>query len=121
VVTTSRTSSVLDVVHFPRSGEGRRVARGGTVPYRTVVEFEWDGPGPRATFESLTSGGDAPVEGRLVRILGHDDHGARAIEVWDSPEDARRFAESSAPSRDTVELLAPTRVFGFEVTSFNVG
>jgi hypothetical protein len=90
------------------------------MPHCTVVEFEWDGPGQRAAFESLTSSGDAPVAGRLVRILGIDDLGARAIEVWDSSEDARRFAESSAPSLGASDLPAPTRVFGFEVTSLHI-
>jgi hypothetical protein len=87
------------------------------MPHCTVVEF---GPGQRAAFESLTSSGDAPVAGRLVRILGIDDLGARAIEVWDSSEDARRFAESSAPSLGASDLPAPTRVFGFEVTSLHI-
>lgn len=87
------------------------------MPHFTVVESEWDGPGPRAAFESLTSGGDAPAAGRVVRILGADDHGARAIEVWDSPEDARRVAESSAPSLGASDLPAPTRAFGLDVTS----
>jgi len=91
------------------------------VAYCTVVEFEWDGPGPRAAFEKVTSsGGDAPAEGRLVRIVGIDERGARAIEVWGSPDDARRFAASAAPSLDASELPAPTRVYGFEVTSFAV-
>jgi hypothetical protein len=90
------------------------------VAYCTVVEFEWDGPGPRAAFESVTKGGDAPVAGRLVRILGIDDHGARAIEVWGSPDDARRFAETSAPSLGASDLPAPTRVFGFEVSSLDL-
>jgi hypothetical protein len=90
------------------------------VPYCTVVEFEWDDPAPRAAFASLTSGVDAPVVGRLIRILGLDDHGARAIEVWGSPEDARRFAESSAPKVGGADLPAPTRVYGFEVSSLTV-
>jgi hypothetical protein len=70
-------------------------------------------------FERATlSDEDATAEGRLVRTIGIDEHGARAIEVWRAPEDARRFAETSAPSLD--ELPAPCRVFGFEVTTFEV-
>jgi hypothetical protein len=90
------------------------------VPYCTVVEFEWDGPEPRAAFERLTAGAEAKVEGRLVRVLGIDEHGARAIEVWGSPEDARRFAERARPSLGATTLPAPTRVYGFEVTAFDV-
>ena len=87
--------------------------------YCTVVEFEFDRAGQREALERATSsGGDATAEGRLVRIVGIDEHGARAIEVWRAPEDARRFAETSAPSLD--ELPAPSRVFGFEATIFDV-
>jgi len=90
------------------------------VPYCTVVEFEWDGPGPRYAFEKMAAGGEAKVAGRLVRVLGIDEHGARAVEVWGSPEDARRFAETAQPSLEAAELPAPTRVYGFEVTAFDV-
>lgn len=90
------------------------------MPYCTVVEFEWDDTAAKERFEAATAGGDAPVAGRLVRILGIDEHGARAIEVWGEPEDARRFAESSAPSLGASDLPAPSRVYGFVVTSFDV-
>lgn len=97
-----------------------REERGADVPYCTVVEFEWDGPGPRAAFEQVTSGGDAPADGRLVRIVGIDERGARAIEVWGSQDDARRFAETAAPALGAAALPAPSRVYGFEVTSFGL-
>jgi hypothetical protein len=87
--------------------------------YCTVVEFEWEDAAERAAFEAVVGGG-GPVAGRVVRVIGIDDRGARAIEVWDQPDDARRHAESSAPALGGVDLPAPTRVFGFEVTSLDV-
>jgi hypothetical protein len=90
------------------------------VPYCTVVEFEWESRGPRDAFEKMTAAGEVKVPGRLVRVVGIDEHGARAIEVWGSPEDARRFAESAQPALQAAELPAPTRVYGFEVTAFDV-
>ena len=61
--------------------------------------------------------GQGVPEGRLSQIAGIDEAGARVIEVWRSGEDARRFAESSAPSLAAVQMPPPSRVFGFEVTS----
>jgi hypothetical protein len=88
--------------------------------YCTVVEFEWEDDAHRRAFESLIEGAEAPVVGRIVRVVGIDETGARAIEVWRSGDDARRHAERSAPARADVVLPAPTRVYGFEVTSFDV-
>jgi hypothetical protein len=106
---------VLHVAEPPR----RRDVGGADVAYCTVVEFEWEGSGSRAAFEQVTSSAPSHVEGRLVRILGIDDRGARAIEVWGSPEDARRFAEAASPALDASALPAPARVVGFEVTTFD--
>jgi hypothetical protein len=107
------------VLHFTEPSCHRDV-EGADVSYCTVVEFEWEDPRSRAAFEKVTASGPSHAEGRLVRILGSDDSGARAIEVWSSPEDARRFAESASPALDASELPAPTRVFGFEVSTFDV-
>jgi len=41
---------------------------------------------------------------------------ARVVEVWVSGEDARAFAERSAPA--VAEMPAPSRVVGFDVTSY---
>lgn len=87
--------------------------------YCTIVEFEWNDPTERVAFERLVSGGPEDVTGRVARILSIDAAGARAIEVWHSPEDARRFAELSAPDLGGVALPAPTRVQGFEVDRFS--
>jgi hypothetical protein len=88
----------------------------------TVVEFEWDGPHAKTAFESMTAHDDVPMDvpGRLARIVGIDDHGARAIEVWSTHEDAQRFAESSHAAASVAKVPAPTRVYGFKVTSFDV-
>ena len=58
--------------------------------------------------------------GCLSRIVGIDDGGARTIEVWRSTADARAFAEASARALAQTELPPPTRVVGFEVTSYIV-
>jgi hypothetical protein len=61
-----------------------------------------------------------PPSGLSGRIAGVDDTGARVIEVWRSGDDARRFAEQSAPSLSAVQMPPPARVLGFEVTSYIV-
>jgi len=42
------------------------------------------------------------------------------IEVWRSGDDAKAHAEQSAPFLAEARLPAPSRVFGFEVTSYVV-
>jgi hypothetical protein len=56
----------------------------------------------------------------LSKIAGIDETGARVIEVWRSSADARKFAEQTAPSMSAVQMPAPSRVLGFEVTSYVV-
>jgi hypothetical protein len=100
-----------------------RPSPGGTMPYCTVVEFEWDETFDRERFASMVGrAGEAaqPPEGRLSHITGIDEHGARMIEVWRSGEDAKAHADQSAPFLATVEMPPPSRVFGFEVTSYVV-
>jgi hypothetical protein len=80
------------------------------------------GAGP-LTWPASTRGGGAAApapEGRLSHITGIDDEGARMIEVWRSGEDAKAHAERSAPFLANAQLPAPSRVFGFEVTSYVV-
>ena len=60
---------------------------------------------------------DVPPEGLLVRIVGATDSGTHAIEIWRSGDDARRFAESTAPALAAAALPPPTRVAGFEAAS----
>lgn len=91
--------------------------------YCTVVEFEWSSPEERQKFENMIAGaggaGHAPA-GRLSHITGIDDTGARMIEVWRSGADARAFAEQSGPGLAVMKMPAPSRVYGFEVTSYEV-
>jgi hypothetical protein len=42
------------------------------------------------------------------------------IEVWRSAGDAQAFAEKSRPFLAAAKLPAPSRVLGFEVTSYVV-
>ena len=88
----------------------------------TVVGFEWEGPQAKLAFESMMSHSEMPsaVPGRLARIVGIDENGARAIEVWSSQSDARRVAESSHAAASVAKVPAPSRACGFEVTTFDV-
>jgi hypothetical protein len=93
------------------------------VPYCTIVEFEWNESLDRDRFASMIDSagtGQNVPEGRLSQITGIDDRGARMIEVWRSGEDARRFAEQSAPTLAGMQMPPPSRVLGFEVTSYIV-
>jgi len=91
--------------------------------YCTVVEFEWDGDfdheGFRRTLGRLSEESPSPA-GLLSRITGIDASGARVIEVWRSGGDAQAFAEQSAPLLAAVPMPPPSRVTGFEVTSYEV-
>ena len=89
----------------------------------TIVEFEWDVTFDREGFARTLSGADRetpPPDGRLSQISGIDEKGARVIEVWRSAGDAQAFAEKSRPFLETAKLPAPSRVLGFEVTSYVV-
>src|SRR5437763_14378064 len=87
----------LDAPCRGRGWPPRTATREGTVPYCTIVEFAWTETFGRDQFASMASGGDQAPEGRLSRIAGADDSGARMIEVWRSGDDARASAERSAP------------------------
>jgi hypothetical protein len=87
--------------------------------YCTIVEFEWDETFDYRSFAEMAEPGEVP-EGRLSRISSIDASGARMIEVWRSPDDARAFAEKSAPTLGAADLPMPSRVQGFDVTSYVV-
>ena len=90
--------------------------------YCTIVEFEWDDTFDHQAFAAtVSSGGDDLPTGCLSRISSIDSAGARTIEVWRSGGEARAFAEQSKPFLAEAELPAPSRVSGFEVTSYRVG
>jgi hypothetical protein len=91
--------------------------------YCTIVEFEWNDSLGRDRFASIIDSagmGQNVPEGRLSQITGIDDQGARMIAVWRSGQDARRFAEQSAPALIAIQMPPPSRVLGFEVTSYIV-
>ena len=89
------------------------------MPFCTIVEFQWDESFDHAAFAQTVGGaGDVLPAGCLSRISSIDATGARMIEVWQSGEDARAFAEQSKPFLDGAQLPAPSRVSGFEVTSY---
>jgi hypothetical protein len=91
------------------------------MPYCTIVEFAWDESFDYEAFaRTIGAGGDVLPTGCLSRISSIDATGARMIEVWESGQDARAFAERSAPDIDLAQLPAPTRVSGFEVSSYVV-
>ncbi len=88
--------------------------------YCTIVEFEWDETFDRDHFASLVAGEEEPPPGCLSRIAGIDSAGARMIEVWRSGDDARAVAEKSGPALANAALPPPSRVVGFEVTTYVV-
>jgi len=93
------------------------------MPFCTIVEFEWDESFDRESFVRTISGsgGEAPhPDGRLSQISGIDEKGARVIEVWRSAGDAQAFAEKSRPFLEAARLPPPSRVVGFDVTSYVV-
>ena len=92
------------------------------MPYCTIVEFEWAVGFDPEPFANIVGGRveAAPPEGCLSRIVGIDDKGARIIEVWRSGHDAQAYAEQSPPFPPDTPLPDPSRVFGFEVTSYVV-
>ena len=93
------------------------------MPFCTIVEFEFDEAFGREQFASMIERA-GPVDelpaGCVSRIVGVDDTGARVIEVWGSGDDARAFAELSAPDLATIEMPPPARVTGFETTAYVV-
>jgi hypothetical protein len=64
-----------------------------------------------------TTGTAAQIpEGLMTRIVGVDDGAARIVEVWRSSADAQAFAAATAPT--TSQMPAPSRLVGFEVSSY---
>jgi hypothetical protein len=87
----------------------------------TVVEFHWDAPEGRRAFEAAMEAVSAeapPPTGRTSRIVGLTDMGAHVVEVWRTPEDARRLAAAAAPLLARVSFPAPASVHSFDVTSY---
>lgn len=78
----------------------------------TIVEWDQD---LSAELTKL-QGDDAPPPGSIVRVFGSTETGTYAIEIWDSSDAARRFAEASAPTLAASTLPPPTRGAAFQVS-----
>lgn len=78
----------------------------------TVVEWDHD----LGAELSALPGNDMQPAGCMVRIVGSSGKATYAIEVWQSSDDARRFAEQTAPALAQSSLPPPARVDGFETS-----
>jgi hypothetical protein len=89
------------------------------MPFCTLLE--WDGGFDHALLDQLNEragmGDDLP-EGCLARIVGLVESGARVIEVWESDEHARRFAEQNTSLIRELNIPPPTGLAAFETTVF---
>ena len=89
------------------------------MPFCTVVE--WDMDLDSSVYDELNEragGHDALPEGCLTRIVGAVDSGARIIEVWESPDHARKYSEEHSPDIAELEIPPPDRVAAFETTIY---
>ena len=91
------------------------------MPFCTIVEFEWDSSEARAAFEktmaAVAAASPRPA-GRVSRIVGIDEGGARVVEVWESGQAAAAYAEKTGPVVSGAALPTPVRVVAFEVTEY---
>jgi len=84
------------------------------------TQLEWDHDFPFDRYEAMVRRGshDSLPDGCLARVVGRKDSGAYVLEVWESPDDARRFGESSAPLLKEFRMPMPTRSAAFETVIF---
>ena len=85
------------------------------------TQLEWDRAFPFDRYEAMTKSGghDGLPQGCLARVVGRaKEDGAYVLEVWQSPDDARRFGESSAPLLKQFEMPMPTRTTAYETVVF---
>ena len=78
--------------------------------------LQWDGDFDFGNLDAMlqrSGGHEALPEGCLSRIVGAVDGGACVVEVWESPDDARRFAERSAPLLSEFTMPPPSRTAAF--------
>jgi hypothetical protein len=84
------------------------------------TQLEWDSDFPFDRYEEMArrgSHGSLP-DGCLARVVGRKDTGAYILEVWESPDDARRFGEGSASLLKEFRMPMPTRSAAFETVIF---
>ena len=85
------------------------------MPFCTMLEWEKDFD--FSVYETLTEragGRDRLPEGCMSRIVGAVETGARVIEVWESPDHARKFGEAHSPAIAELKIPPPDRVAAFE-------
>jgi hypothetical protein len=85
------------------------------------TDLEWDKDFPFDRYEAMTrraGSHDGLPDGCLARIVGRADTGAHILEVWESPDHARRFGESSAGLLTEFRMPMPTRTVAYEVVTF---
>jgi hypothetical protein len=83
--------------------------------------LEWDSGFDLERFRRLNERAgthDELPDGCLARIVGTVESGGRVIEVWESPEHAKRFSEQSTPLIADMEIPPPTGVAAFETSTF---
>jgi len=59
----------------------------------------------------VESPGDWPVEGLLVHVAGDPGNGFRVVDVWESEEALRRFAEKLEPVLKQIGIDAKPEVY----------
>ena len=82
----------------------------------TTVEWTEDFPGERIA--GTVGAAEGLPDGCLVRIVGTVGTGARVIEVWESEDDAKRFAAQTAPLLASTPMPPPSRVEAFDTAVF---
>jgi hypothetical protein len=86
------------------------------MPFCTIVE--WERGFALADWEAMVGRSgvlDTLPPGCLRRVVGVTaDDGLCVIEMWRSGDDARAFAEASAPNLADFEVPPPDHVVGFE-------
>jgi len=83
--------------------------------------LEWDDAFDMDRYQAMVerSGGHEHLpEGCLSRIVGAVDAGARVIEVWRGPDDARLFSERYSHLLAEFKMPTPTRSSAFETTIY---
>jgi hypothetical protein len=93
-----------------------RDERWAAVAFCTTVE--WDGGFSLEQWKDVVGrmgGLDKLPDGCRQRIVGTSGEGMHVIEVWDSPDAARAFAEQSGPKLAVATAPPPDRVGAFEI------
>jgi hypothetical protein len=81
------------------------------------TQLEWDEDFPFERYEAMAAVSGFPA-GALARMVGRVGTGARIFEVWESPDDARRFGESSTALLAEFKMPMPDRTAAFELVTF---